>query len=300
MKSISKRAPLRLDVSYAEKDHVPLILTTTATSPDSALVTSSCSGVCKLPAPSAFRAQSHRFEASLITEDVYLGSFTDAMQRAALVEHGITHILNVAKEVDSEHSSSDDDTHTPPSTSFVFKKIAVNDNSDEDIGKYFQECLEFIQSARDQHGKVLVHCRQGVSRSPTIVIAHLVHDLGYTLEDAMAHVQNCRESVCPNIGFILTLEEYAHSIDRHCLRKTSSSRPQRLLPTVAPNLHLLRTHHHQQPQQDCTLLRVCSFVSFEGGDEAITPIQGGFTDFFPQNANFVPSSWNESLLGCSL
>eukprot|EP00759_Apiculatamorpha_spiralis_P025390 PhF_6_TR28354/c0_g1_i2/m.42051 len=213
MKSISKRAPLRLDVSYAEKDHVPLILTTTATSPDSALVTSSCSGVCKLPAPSAFRAQSHRFEASLITEDVYLGSFTDAMQRAALVEHGITHILNVAKEVDSEHSSSDDDTHTPPSTSFVFKKIAVNDNSDEDIGKYFQECLEFIQAARDQHGKVLVHCRQGVSRSPTIVIAHLVHDLGYTLEDAMAHVQNCRESVCPNIGFILTLEEYA---DRSC------------------------------------------------------------------------------------
>ena len=158
----------------------------------------------------AKRRKQNQFHATAILDGfLYLDSFTDAMQRSDMLERGITHVLNVARECDSENTSEPDHEACIPATLFKFLKVDVCDHSDEDIGRHFEECLTFIEDARLHNGKVLVHCRQGISRSPTIVIAYLMSVHDYTLDDALHYVQSKRESVCPNIGFILTLEEYA-------------------------------------------------------------------------------------------
>lgn len=62
-------------------------------------------------------------------------------------------------------------------------------------------------------GKVLVHCREGYSRSPTITIAYLLlreREPLPSLEEALRLVREHR-NVCPNIGFLGQLVR----LDRH-------------------------------------------------------------------------------------
>eukprot|EP00760_Papus_ankaliazontas_P038972 PhM_4_TR9446/c0_g1_i4/m.9298 len=148
------------------------------------------------------------FNATRVLDHLYLGSFSDAMQRADMVELGIRYILNVARECDTDTDDSEDGM-TPGGPSFRYLKLALKDHSDEDIGQHFHAAIEFIEEARRSGGKVLVHCRQGVSRSPTIVLAYIMRAYSMSLSEALQLVQAKRDSVCPNIGFILALEEYA-------------------------------------------------------------------------------------------
>lgn len=61
------------------------------------------------------------------------------------------------------------------------KIVEVEDDDDEFIRKYFEECITFIDDAR-KRGNILVHCQAGVSRSPTIVIAYLMHRRGWNYD----------------------------------------------------------------------------------------------------------------------
>lgn len=52
-----------------------------------------------------------------------------------------------------------------------------------------------------------MHCIAGVSRSVTLVLAHLMLRHQLCLRDAYAHVHNCRPIVCPNKGFKVALAQ---------------------------------------------------------------------------------------------
>ncbi len=56
-------------------------------------------------------------------------------------------------------------------------------------------------------GKVMVYCRQGVSRSTTIVLGYLMLKHKLKLQDALRQVREHRE-VCPNNGFLQQLCDY--------------------------------------------------------------------------------------------
>ena len=51
----------------------------------------------------------------------------------------------------------------------TYCRIPVDDADDADIGAHFERSFEFISRALKTGGAVLVHCRQGVSRSATLV-----------------------------------------------------------------------------------------------------------------------------------
>jgi hypothetical protein len=46
---------------------------------------------------------------------------------------------------------------------------------EEDIGRYFEAALEFIDRAQRCGGAALVHCHEGKSRSVTLVLAYFMH-----------------------------------------------------------------------------------------------------------------------------
>lgn len=53
-----------------------------------------------------------------------------------------------------------------------------------------------------------VHCKAGKSRSVLVVMAYLIHHLGWPLQRSYAHVVERRRAVSPNIGFVAELMRF--------------------------------------------------------------------------------------------
>jgi protein-tyrosine phosphatase len=51
---------------------------------------------------------------------------------------------------------------------------------------------------------VLVHCKEGVSRSATVALAFLMQKRRLTVKDALRQVHD-RRDICPNDGFLQKL-----------------------------------------------------------------------------------------------
>ena len=93
-----------------------------------------------------------------------------------------------------------------------FYRVDVVDSSREPVELFFQEAVEFVSAHRSADEGVLVHCRSGVSRSATIVLAYLLTEAGMPLLDAFHLVRSKRPVVTPNIGFMRKLIELEISI----------------------------------------------------------------------------------------
>lgn len=55
---------------------------------------------------------------------------------------------------------------------------------------------------------MLVHCKMGVSRSAATVVAYAMKQYGWSLEQALRHVQELRPIARPNPGFLRQLQTY--------------------------------------------------------------------------------------------
>ena len=67
--------------------------------------------------------------------------------------------------------------------------------------------METALRAKNNTGRILVHCSAGMSRSPTIVAAFLMKRRQMTLMQALKQIVDVRPQVCPNPGFIQQLKD---------------------------------------------------------------------------------------------
>ncbi|XP_073419493.1 protein phosphatase Slingshot homolog 3 isoform X3 [Dendrobates tinctorius] len=68
--------------------------------------------------------------------------------------------------------------------------------------------LEELQKNKRKGTCVLVHCKMGVSRSASTVIAYAMKEYEWTFEEALKHVKGRRSIVQPNAGFLRQLQTY--------------------------------------------------------------------------------------------
>ncbi|UYV80476.1 DUSP3 [Cordylochernes scorpioides] len=94
-------------------------------------------------------------------------------------------------------------------SNFIQKALESKGSTSELTFNFIQKALE--SKGHDNHGKVLVHCMMGLSRSPTIVMAFLIMKRGLTAELALRTVKSHRE-VRPNDGFLLQLLELEDNV----------------------------------------------------------------------------------------
>ncbi|XP_050206050.1 protein-tyrosine-phosphatase MKP1-like [Mercurialis annua] len=144
-------------------------------------------------------------ECSRIADHIYLGSDAVAKNREILRQNGITHVLNCVGFVCPEYFKSD----------LVYKTLWLQDSPSEDITSILYDVFDYFEDVRENDGKVLVHCCQGVSRSTSLVIAYLMWREGQSFEDAFQYVKAARGVTNPNMGFacqLLQCQKRVHAV----------------------------------------------------------------------------------------
>ncbi|XP_068157900.1 dual specificity protein phosphatase MPK-4 [Drosophila tropicalis] len=144
---------------------------------------------------------------------LFLGNLTAATHTETLKSFKITHILTL--------DSVPLPQHIVEASFLTTKYVQIADMPRADILQHLEACVEFITSAVDQQGNVLVHCYFGVSRSSSAVIAYMMKRHNLDFQAAFELVRSKRRFVQPNAGFVTQLKLYRRmgcKIDASCQR----------------------------------------------------------------------------------
>ena len=140
-----------------------------------------------------------------IVDNLYLGNRGHAQDFNALVATGITHIVNCTEELPNYYEGR-----------FAYHAMRMSD-PDPDFHERIGPACAFIDEGRAA-GKVLVHCFAAVSRSPSTILAYLLHR-GKTLEEAVrrlaALVWTCPDKTfLEQLGRFRALEQQIHDFEK--------------------------------------------------------------------------------------
>jgi predicted protein tyrosine phosphatase len=150
--------------------------------------------------PTMYRRNEHAAQCSKVTDFLFIGGAAAAKNKEALDQNGITHIVNCAANVTPDYFPND----------FLYYNVRLRDHSSQDIVHHFYSIFDFIEDARQNSGKIFVHCVKGISRSPTMAIAYLMWLKQIGMHKALEFVRQARPIVDPNAGFIFQLTEWEH------------------------------------------------------------------------------------------
>lgn len=114
----------------------------------------------------------------------------------------VRHILNVTREIDNFFPGM-----------FDYCNIRVYDDEKTNLLKHWDNTFKYITRARKEGSKVLVHCKMGVSRSASVVIAYAMKAFSWNFDQAMIHVKRKRNCIKPNKSFLSQLETYEGMLD---------------------------------------------------------------------------------------
>ncbi|KAM7417712.1 hypothetical protein PAMA_017383 [Pampus argenteus] len=157
---------------------------------------------------------------SKIFDYLYLGSEWNAANFEELQKNNVGYILNVTREIDNFFPES-----------FTYMNIRVYDVEATDLLTHWPDTFNFISTARKSGQAVLVHCKMGVSRSASTVIAYAMKQQRWPLDMALAFVRDRRSIVKPNEGFMKQLQTYNGILNasqqRHSALWRRKSRDQR-------------------------------------------------------------------------
>ncbi|RWS28470.1 dual specificity protein phosphatase 3-like isoform X1 [Leptotrombidium deliense] len=143
-----------------------------------------------------------RINCDEVYPNIFIGDEGAARNKSYLKLIGITHVLNTAEGIGFCQVNTGE--HFYGNSGIKYMGLNVMDVPQAKISIHFAEAADFIDKAIEGHGRVLIHCLMGLSRSATITIAYLMIKRGMTLEEALRTVRRNRECR-PNDGFLRQL-----------------------------------------------------------------------------------------------
>ena len=140
-----------------------------------------------------------------ICDHLYLGNFENARQIAALKENGVTYVINTVHE-----EKGFTKTGIPfYGEEFEYLGFYSEDNGTYPILRHFNEVFKFIEKARENNSKCLIHCMAGINRSGCLATAYYMVYNGIGPISAVKHVHDARGMLLSNEKFIERLVKFA-------------------------------------------------------------------------------------------
>ncbi|CAE7708431.1 Dusp5 [Symbiodinium sp. CCMP2592] len=129
--------------------------------------------------------------------------------------------------------------------------VPVRDSASEDLGSLLASAIDFVMAVPGR--ATLIACRQGASRSATVAIACLVHELKVSVLEAFNQLAASRWRLWPNAGFVQQLLAFEDSLKlAQQGERTTDEYKEQVLRKIgihaawATNKHNLRTGSGQQ------------------------------------------------------
>jgi dual specificity phosphatase 12 len=94
--------------------------------------------------------------------------------------------------------------------------VPLEDDEDSNLLQQLPTCIEFIATALEQGGNVLVHCNAGASRSAAVTIAYIMSSRKLGTEQVLEVIQKKNPRAKPNDGFVDQLrlfEQMGYKLD---------------------------------------------------------------------------------------
>jgi hypothetical protein len=173
-----------------------------------------------------------------ILSNLYLGAHYNARNIAQLSRHQISCVINVASEI----------TIMKPKQ-IQYHHLHWTHSQNNLARSEFGRAIEMIEAAHYQNQTVLVHCQQGIERSAALVLAFLMrssyrmkkitttstanHLAGqnWTLDQALAFVQEKAPGIRPNMEILYQLREYEKQLLEACPQRQYQQPQQHSLQT---------------------------------------------------------------------
>jgi len=146
---------------------------------------------------------------SRITEYIYVGSSIccESHLKSVVFDEGIEAIISLDIE----------DSKTPRGAEF-FLWLPIPDNTPpkmEQLRIGVRTIDEFVRMKK----KVFVHCKYGLGRGPTLVIAHFIKH-GMSVEESLAYLRRHRVGTKPTISQLEQLSKYAEHVRKMSTERT--------------------------------------------------------------------------------
>ena len=133
-----------------------------------------------------------------IVPNLFLGGRMAAQNWEWLDANSIRTVLNVTPDVTNYYQGEE---------SFEYCRIEVEDTKRSNLANHFDESGTFIRNCLENGRPIFVHCREGLSRSPTIIIAFLMQHMEMTLQTALSAVEDKNGMIRINDGFMRQLAD---------------------------------------------------------------------------------------------
>lgn len=160
--------------------------------------------------------QGMRCHCHKIRTGLYLGDAYSAHNEDFLKKYNITRIVNCAREVPIRRAGWNVNfIPDPPAQGGDGIKrlhLPIDDSPDFNISRYFGVVDMFISDGLKRGENILVHCAMGISRSATLLAAHLMAKYKITDEEALMTLRAIRPQVNPNQGFRQALKTYYYDL----------------------------------------------------------------------------------------
>jgi protein-tyrosine phosphatase len=134
-----------------------------------------------------------------ITDRIYLGNIAGAQNDKFLIKNNIGYIINLSNQ------------WYPKKREITYLDIPIPDSPDTNIKFYFPEIISFFNNAINTDKNIYIHCRAGISRSTSGLLAFLMSK-GLNMRDAVNYVFSKRSIIQPNQGFWIQLMMYEREL----------------------------------------------------------------------------------------
>lgn len=138
-----------------------------------------------------------------ITRDIAIGNVDDALRLAELRSAGIESILSLNGWPNSAANSH----------GLTWRCVELIDGHGNDVSR-LQEAVWQLHELLAR-GSVLVHCMEGVSRSPLVVASYLADKAARPFEDCLREIALLRKWVALQPGLIELRRAYESAIQPH-------------------------------------------------------------------------------------